>query len=70
MYISTMDAVDSLRHGAALFVLQGPQQQVAVGAGLDQWGNGFTTNPVLVSQGCSGMNAIGYDAVNATSGDL
>lgn len=54
MYLDAMDAVDRIKPGAALFVLEGPLQERPAGAAVDQWGNGFTANPALISRGLSG----------------
>lgn len=50
-----MDAVDSVSPtGSALFILQGPHQEGA--APPPTWGSGFSTDPVLTSQGASGVS--------------
>lgn len=53
-YLATMDAVDSVSRGSALFILQGPQQEGQYpGAATPTWGSGFSTEPALISQGAS-----------------
>lgn len=56
-YLATMDAVDSVSPGSALFILQGPHQegQLAGAAAPPTWGSGFSTDPALTSQGASGV---------------
>lgn len=54
LYLATMDEIDRVSPGSALFILQGPQQQAAAGAGQQKWGNGFSADPALISQGLSG----------------
>jgi hypothetical protein len=57
VYLAIMDAVDRVQPGAALFILQGPQQQGTAASSQDKWGNGFTADPYLISQGLSGANS-------------
>ena len=53
-YLPTMDAVDRVVPKAALFILQGPQQQ---GSSAAQWGSGFSTDPGLLRLGVTGEAA-------------
>lgn len=57
-YLATMDAVDSVSPGSALFILQGLHQegQLAGAAAPPTWGSGFSTDPALTSQGASGVS--------------
>lgn len=53
-YLATMDAIDRVRPGAALFILQGPQQQGPAGSSPVQWGNGFSVDQELLRLGALG----------------
>lgn len=53
-YLATMDAVDRVAPGTALFILQGPQQQAPAGYSQAQWGSGFSTEPGLLRLGSPG----------------
>jgi hypothetical protein len=59
MYLATMDAVDRVAPGTALFILQGPQQQAPAGYSQAQWGSGFSTEPGLLRLGSPGGDKLG-----------
>jgi hypothetical protein len=58
LYLAILDAVDWVKPGSAVFILQGPQQQGPPGPNGPQWGTGFSAGPALISQGVSGWGIL------------
>lgn len=56
LYLAAMDAVDAVKPGAAVFVLQGAVQEAPPGnlPMSGEWSHGFATAPGLLAAGASG----------------